>query len=187
VVIGARALAVLDILISRQGDLVSKDEIMQAVWPGTVVEDNNLTVQISALRRVLDRGRAEGSCIQTVSGRGYRFMAPVSRAEPSPPPAFFPSSGDGAAGTIAADGQPEVRPSTPDHPDGLALPIPRGRHRPRRGIIAGVIALVLVAAAVAAWNWHALWFGEAPPAPRLSIVVLPFADLSLARDQQFFR
>ena len=52
---------------------------MAAVWPGTVVGDNNLTVQISTLRHVLDRGRAEGSCIQTVAGRGYRFVAVVTR------------------------------------------------------------------------------------------------------------
>jgi adenylate cyclase len=78
VAIGPRALAVLGILIARQGDLASKEEIMQAVWPGTVVEDNNLTVQISALRRVLDRGRAEGSCIQTIAGRGYRFVSTVT-------------------------------------------------------------------------------------------------------------
>ena len=48
------------------------------MWPETVVEDSNLTVQISALRRVLDRGRPDGSCIQTVTGRGYRFIAPVA-------------------------------------------------------------------------------------------------------------
>src|SRR5271165_6618600 len=64
VAIGSRGLAVLAILMARHGDLVSKDEIMQAVWSGRVVEDNNLTVQISALRRVLDQGRAGGSCIQ---------------------------------------------------------------------------------------------------------------------------
>jgi TolB-like protein/Tfp pilus assembly protein PilF len=79
VVIGSRALDVLGVLIAARGDLVSKDEIMTAVWPGTVVEDNNLTVQISALRRVLDQGRVEGSCIQTVAGRGYRFAAVVAR------------------------------------------------------------------------------------------------------------
>jgi TolB-like protein/Tfp pilus assembly protein PilF len=87
VAIGPRALAVLGILIARRGDLVSKEEIMQAVWPGTVVEENNLTVQISALRRVLDQGRAEGSCIQTVVGRGYRFVAPVTRVEAGARPA----------------------------------------------------------------------------------------------------
>jgi TolB-like protein/class 3 adenylate cyclase len=52
---------------------------METVWPGTVVEDNNLTVQISTLRRVFDQARAEGSCIQTVAGRGYRFVAAVTR------------------------------------------------------------------------------------------------------------
>ena len=74
-VIGSRALDVLRVLVKADGDLVSKDEIMAAVWPGTVVEDNNLTVQIAALRRILDQGRADGSCIQTVAGRGYRFAA----------------------------------------------------------------------------------------------------------------
>jgi DNA-binding winged helix-turn-helix (wHTH) protein len=78
VAIGSRALDVLGVLIARAGEVVSKDEIIAAVWPGLVVEDSNLTVQISALRRVLDQGRAQGSCIQTVPGRGYRFVASVS-------------------------------------------------------------------------------------------------------------
>ena len=79
VAIGSRALDVLRVLVAAGGDIVSKDEIMTAVWPGTVVGDNNLTVQISTLRHVLDRGRAEGSCIRTAAGRGYRFIAPVMR------------------------------------------------------------------------------------------------------------
>src|ERR1700751_3910761 len=79
--IGLRALDVLGVLVERSGDLVSKEEIMAAVWGRTVVENANLTVQISTLRRVLDQGRPEGSCIQTVAARGYRFVAPVSRVE----------------------------------------------------------------------------------------------------------
>ena len=55
VAIGSRAFDVLRVLIAAHGDFVSKDEIMAAVWPGTVVEDNNLTVQIAALRRILDQ------------------------------------------------------------------------------------------------------------------------------------
>jgi TolB-like protein len=90
VAIGSRALAVLSILMARQGGLVSKDDIMQAVWPGMVVEENNLTVQISALRRVLDQGRADGSCIQTVPGRGYRFTAAVTRVAALSPDAVPP-------------------------------------------------------------------------------------------------
>src|SRR5215471_15901190 len=78
-VMGSRALDILGVLVERQGELVSRAEIMAAVWPGTAVEDSNLNVQIAALRRVLDEGRAGGSCIQTVSGRGYRLTAPVTR------------------------------------------------------------------------------------------------------------
>ena len=94
--IGVRALDVLGVLVERSGDLVSKEEIMAAVWGRTVVESANLTVQISALRRVLDEGRAEGSCIQTVAARGYRFVAPVTRVEHA-----------GAAST-AGDGQQDT-------------------------------------------------------------------------------
>jgi DNA-binding winged helix-turn-helix (wHTH) protein len=78
--IGTRALDVLRVLIGADGELVAKDEVIGAVWPGIVVEDNNLTVQMSALRRVLDEGRAEGSCIQTVAGRGYRFVPVGTRS-----------------------------------------------------------------------------------------------------------
>jgi TolB-like protein/Tfp pilus assembly protein PilF len=77
--IGSRALDVLGTLVGRAGELVSRDEIIAAAWPTTVVEDNNLNIQIAALRRLLDHGRLEGSCIQTVAGRGYRFTAAVTR------------------------------------------------------------------------------------------------------------
>ena len=79
VAIGSRALDILGVLIERAGEVVSKEDLIAAVWPETVVEDSNLTVQISALRRVLDRGRSNGSCIQTVAGRGYRFLSAVTR------------------------------------------------------------------------------------------------------------
>ena len=73
--IGSRAFARAGCLdFARPGDLLSRDEIMRVAWPGTVVEESNLAVQISTLRRVLDAGTQGKSCIQTVSGRGYRFV-----------------------------------------------------------------------------------------------------------------
>jgi DNA-binding winged helix-turn-helix (wHTH) protein len=98
VAIGARALDVLTVLVERPGDLVSKDQIIAAVWPGTVVDDSNLPVQISALRRVLDDGRAEGSCIQTVAGRGYRFVTAVTRSEADAGSRVTPPRRDSADG-----------------------------------------------------------------------------------------
>ena len=79
IALGSRALDILALLIDRRGDVVTKDEIVANVWRGALVEGSNLTVQISALRRVLEQGRAPGSCIQTVVRRGYRFVMPVSR------------------------------------------------------------------------------------------------------------
>src|ERR1700740_1005949 len=60
--------------------------MIAAVWPATVVGDNNLNMQIGALRRVLDEGRTDGSCIETVPGRGYRFTAGVTRTSGEPDP-----------------------------------------------------------------------------------------------------
>jgi class 3 adenylate cyclase/predicted ATPase len=78
VTIGSRALDVLAALIERPGVIVSKEEIMTAVWPTTVVTESNLFVQISALRRALDGRQSGQSCIQTITGRGYRFTTPVT-------------------------------------------------------------------------------------------------------------
>ena len=76
--IGARAASLLAVLVERQGEVISKDDLMDLVWHRQAVTDANLTVQISELRRALDRGREQGSCIQTVHGRGYRFVVPVT-------------------------------------------------------------------------------------------------------------
>ena len=77
--VGSRALEILGVLLQRSGELVFRDEIINAVWQGVVVEDSNLPAQIRALRRVLDNGHTDGSCIQTIPGRGYRFAPPVMR------------------------------------------------------------------------------------------------------------
>jgi TolB-like protein len=83
-VMGSRALDILGVLVDRPGDVVSRAEIMEAVWPGTAVEDSNLNVQVAALRRILDHQRKQGSCIQTVPGRGYRFVPAVTRSDAGP-------------------------------------------------------------------------------------------------------
>src|SRR6516162_7175415 len=72
--LGGRAFDVLMVLIEARGALVTKDEIMARVWPDTVVEENNLMVQISALRKALGEDR---DLIRTVSGRGYRFIGEI--------------------------------------------------------------------------------------------------------------
>src|SRR6476620_11081507 len=67
-VLGARAFDVLVALIERRDRIVGKDELLDLAWPGLVVEENNLQVQVSALRKLLGP-----DAIATVAGRGYRF------------------------------------------------------------------------------------------------------------------
>jgi len=76
--LGARAADILALLLLHRDRLVSKAEILDQVWPAATVEENNLTVQVSALRKLLGRG-----VITTVAGRGYRWAAPVSAAPAS--------------------------------------------------------------------------------------------------------
>ncbi|UQO40025.1 winged helix-turn-helix domain-containing protein [Burkholderia cepacia] len=78
--IGSRAFEILELLIRANGALVSKDEIMQRVWPHTVVEENNLQVHIAALRKALADDR---NLIVTVPGRGYRLVG--GRTDVAPP------------------------------------------------------------------------------------------------------
>lgn len=72
-VVGPRAFDLLVALVERAGNLVTKDELLDRVWPRLVVEENNLQVQVSALRKVLG-----SDAIATVSGRGYRFAHAVT-------------------------------------------------------------------------------------------------------------
>jgi DNA-binding winged helix-turn-helix (wHTH) protein/uncharacterized membrane protein HdeD (DUF308 family) len=85
VALGSRAADLLHLFLDRPGELITKSEIMDAVWPNTAVEESNLTVQISALRRALGGSRNGARYIQTVPGRGYRFTPrvdePASRIE----------------------------------------------------------------------------------------------------------
>ncbi|WFU45482.1 winged helix-turn-helix domain-containing protein (plasmid) [Bradyrhizobium sp. CB82] len=75
--IGSRALALLIALLERRGELVSKQDLMARVWPNLFVEPANLTVHMSALRRVLRDGRDGNRFIVNIPGRGYCFVAAV--------------------------------------------------------------------------------------------------------------
>ena len=78
--LGSRALEILVVLLERPGELVSKEELMNRVWPNLFVEPANLTVHMSALRRTLRDGRDGNRFIINVPGRGYSFVASVAVA-----------------------------------------------------------------------------------------------------------
>src|SRR5919108_5087671 len=73
-----KTFAVLCCLVTQASQLVTKDALLEAVWPETVVSEAVVTVAIRALRRVLGDQARTPRFIETVHGRGYRFVAPVS-------------------------------------------------------------------------------------------------------------
>ena len=192
--VGSRALRILCLLADRRGEIVSQREIMDTVWPNLSVEPNNLTVQISALRRALDADRGQGSCIQNVPGRGYRFVPTVTETDRP--------LGDQAANTqtkaiLAPDGvagTADAFDTLAGQPEPLPAQEPAVPHRTLRGrSIAWAVASCLAVAVLAA---AAIWYEgrtplsqpgqiatHAPPIvapterPRLSLVVLPFERL----------
>jgi TolB-like protein/DNA-binding winged helix-turn-helix (wHTH) protein len=184
VALGSRALDLLGLLLARQGTMVSKDEIMTVVWPGTIVEEGNLTVQVSALRRILDRERKQGSCIQTVPGRGYRFVSPVTRLEPAIPPSLSVQPvGHGSDGHIAEPKPPEGQ-GAPGQRRSIPATAPWNRHQLLR--IAAFIGAVALFAVIIGGSWHLPWSEQLRSVPRLSIVVLPFLNLTNEAEQQYF-
>jgi adenylate cyclase len=188
VTVGSRALDILGVLIERAGEVVSKDEIIAAVWPGTVVEDSNLPVQISALRRVLDNGRSNGSCIQTISGRGYRFVAAVTYPATGAPAVASWISND-AENEDAEDGAPVLPTSR------MPSLLPH-RRRPAGIGFAAAAVFLLVVGVLRVWPvtkytptsepLTAASIAQPITAPRMSIVVLPFTNLSNDPYQQYF-
>jgi len=76
VAIGARAFDLMVAFVDRPGTLITKDDLLATVWPGVVVEENNLQVQVSTLRKILGQ-----SALSTIPGRGYRFNLEVSRTD----------------------------------------------------------------------------------------------------------
>src|SRR5882762_4435665 len=73
-----KAFDLLLVLVENNGRTVHKDELMKRVWPNSFVEEANLSVNMTALRRALGEGPDDHRYIETVPRRGYRFIAPVT-------------------------------------------------------------------------------------------------------------
>ena len=76
--VGGRALDILIALVERAGEVVTREELISRAWPGVTVEEANLRVQITGLRKVLGDGGKGARYVANIPGRGYRFAAPVS-------------------------------------------------------------------------------------------------------------
>ena len=164
--LSSRGFDILRLLIEARDRVLTRPEILHAVWPGRVIEEHNLYVQMSKLRQAL--GPDADALIATIPGRGYQFIAPVTvrrRAEAI-----------GAEGSV--EPPHDVLPDRP--PPAQSPPGPGRMSRQYARVVAAAAGatLFLLGAGLALRDWRR-------PPPPLSIVVMPFRDLSDRAGQSY--
>ena len=102
----------LVLLVERAGHVVSKDELMKELWPRGYVDESNLTKHVWLIRRALGEGDDESRFVETVPKVGYRFIAPVSTAEASPP---LPTAASAPAAKAQQPADAPLAIATPQH------------------------------------------------------------------------
>ncbi len=186
-------------LVRNQGRLVTKDEIMQAVWPGSFVEEANLTVSISVLRKALGEKEGELRYIETVPKKGYRFTASVKEVEcpespevpdlKAPDPVLMPGekhsspsaellqfepTGTAAASRLLPD-QPVHRSRARDGP----VPVSPLSTEGRRRIAIPVLAILVCILSVTGYLAYRRRLSLVHPASlQRSLAILPLRNLS---------
>jgi predicted ATPase/DNA-binding winged helix-turn-helix (wHTH) protein len=96
--LGSRAFDILRVLVQRAGTLVTKDELIAEAWPDLSVEESTLRVHVAALRKVLGDGGNDVRYIISVTGRGYKFVAPLQHDQDLDPPGSSRSSASQVGG-----------------------------------------------------------------------------------------
>jgi DNA-binding winged helix-turn-helix (wHTH) protein/TolB-like protein len=172
-----RAFDLLVFLVERRGHLIEKDELLREVWHGSFVEEGNLSVTVSVLRKALNDDRGQHKYIETVSKRGYRFVAEVRQgAEPE---------------TVLAPPQPEdssrhveARPT-----DELPEAFPKSRISVSRIIF---WSIAVVAAGLGVWFFVRALLRPATQASQIqapaeirSLAVIPFQTLGVKQGDEY--
>ena len=153
-------LQVLAVLLKHAGEVVTREELCQHLWPSdTFVDfDNSLNTAINKIREALGDSTGDPHFVETLPRRGYRFIAPLREGvEPQP-------------SEKATQARPAFQPSSPDQPE------------IRRAILLGLA--LAVALLLSFLFWKPGW--RAAPNPIVSLAVLPLENLSRDSDQDYF-
>src|SRR6266404_3935515 len=180
-----KAFETLVVLVQHSGHLVGKDEVLERVWHDTIVEESNLNVIIHTLRKALGDDRRESKYIETISKRGYRFVAAVKRVTGEESVrsdlVFLPDDS-----SVEISESPETR-----IPDPTAA-VPAAGVRPTRRVLAVIGAGVLftVLSTILFFTWRSNRQSAVPrpaaaSASVRSIAVLPFRVLSTEKGDEY--
>jgi TolB-like protein/DNA-binding winged helix-turn-helix (wHTH) protein len=169
--IAPKAFDVLRHLVENAGRLVTHEELLEALWPETYVNPEVLRKYILEIRRVLGDRPDKPEFIETVTKRGYRFVASVTDESATQRPNLpAPNTAQELAG-IETDPPEREGPSDKERLRKLAVP---------------AMLVVIAAAAITGYFWFARNEANAPALKDTSIVVLPFADSSAGKDEEYF-
>jgi len=167
---------VLAYLVEHVGQVMTQDEILEALWPETYVNPEVLRKYIQEIRKALGDRPDKPEFIETLPKRGYRFVALVT-------------DGDRVEPQDAATSLPPEEQATEDRVEAemtrLAVETSPGERTRWKLAIILVLAVVAVAA-ISAYFWPARSVANASSSNNTSIAVLPFADMSPAKDQEYF-
>jgi TolB-like protein/DNA-binding winged helix-turn-helix (wHTH) protein/Flp pilus assembly protein TadD len=174
-----KAFDTLHYLVLHHGKVVEKDELMREIWADTIVEENNLTQNISILRRIFGEKPGEHRFIVTVPGRGYKFVAevregavPIVSADRSNAKEIYLAI-DANETRSDADRQ---RTKADDHLARDAKPAERNKRPTRYWLIAVFVIAIIGASFIAFYSWQA---NKRSPARSIkSVAVLPFINAS---------
>ncbi len=166
-------------LVEHAGVILEKDELMAALWPGLIVEENNLTQAISSLRRALADDGEDHRYIVTVPRRGYRFVAEVEAL--NEPPNDVAAEMTTAAAAVAV-------PTPPTEGLRAPVPVPAQTAIARIGIRSRRAAIIVAALSLAVIVGAAFWRSRGQPVAPVakSIAVLPFSSPGGSKDDEFF-
>jgi TolB-like protein/DNA-binding winged helix-turn-helix (wHTH) protein/Tfp pilus assembly protein PilF len=166
-----KAFDLLLVLVESQGKLLTKQHLLQQVWPDSFVEEANLAQNVATLRKALGETVAERQFIETVSKQGYRFVGLVR------------TLGDWPGARMVAEGHTVDQPVTSDE---RLAPNPVATKR-RRYVVGVVAASLLVAAGLLTLAYYL----RRATAPNVrgqvtSLVVLPFVNMNANAEDQYF-
>lgn len=173
---------ILLLLVERRGQLVTRDEIVDRVWGKDVFldTDNSINGAVRKIRQALKDDPERPRFIQTITGRGYRFIAPTPE-ETRPPAITSPQTADSTPAWTASAPAPAAA-------DGEPLPPPAEKSSKRHRLVVAAIAGVLIGgAATATWifrPWSSA--GVHPAGGRVVLAVLPFQNLTGDSSQDYF-
>jgi TolB-like protein/DNA-binding winged helix-turn-helix (wHTH) protein/DNA-binding SARP family transcriptional activator len=170
VVLRAKPFEFLRVLMENAQRLVTKEELLEQVWPGVTVSEAVITSAVRDVRRALGDDARRPHLIETAHGRGYRFLAAVEATDEAP----------------ATNERP--LPTPPSHAaDTSPRPVASSRLRPLT--LSLILGALVIAGAVSA---GLVWWGRYTPTPQKvaeatkSVAVMPFTDLSAVMDQEWF-